>query len=80
MARVCRLIGFYRAKEYADAHEKLSLLGQDADTLTDCTEIMPEAIHLRDITVTHSGGAVDPAVDPEKLAAALQATRSIWLS
>ncbi|KAK7453945.1 fungal class II heme-containing peroxidase [Stygiomarasmius scandens] len=67
------------AREYADAHEKMSLLGQDVETLTDCTEIMPETIHLRDITVTSSGGAVDPAVDPGKLEAEIQRTRSIWL-
>ncbi|THV00251.1 heme peroxidase [Dendrothele bispora CBS 962.96] len=67
------------AREYADAHEKMSMLGQDVSALTDCTEIMPEAIHLRDITVTSSGGAVDPAVDPAKLEAEIQRTRSIWL-
>ncbi|THV00252.1 heme peroxidase [Dendrothele bispora CBS 962.96] len=67
------------AREYAKAHEKMSLLGQDADSLTECTEIMPPSIHLRDITTTHSGGAVDPPVDPAKLEAAIQQTRSIWL-
>ncbi|THU81961.1 hypothetical protein K435DRAFT_808665 [Dendrothele bispora CBS 962.96] len=68
------------AREYAKAHEKMGLLGgQDVDSLTECTEIMPPAIHLRDITTTNSGGAVDPPVDPAKLEAAIQQTRSIRL-
>ncbi|KAH8827868.1 heme peroxidase [Flagelloscypha sp. PMI_526] len=36
------------AREYADAHEKMSLLGLDKNSLTDCTEIMPLSIDLKD--------------------------------
>ncbi|KAF5353722.1 hypothetical protein D9758_008611 [Tetrapyrgos nigripes] len=68
------------ASEYADAHEKMSLLGQNVDDLTDCTEIMPEPIHLKDIVTNRSGGAVDPPVDPAKLQAELERTREEWLS
>ncbi|KAJ7302403.1 heme peroxidase [Mycena albidolilacea] len=67
-------------REYADAHEKMSLLGVDQTTLTDCTEILPLSIDLKDLAVSSSGQQpTDPAIDPVKLEAAIQKYRSIWL-
>ncbi|KAJ7473364.1 heme peroxidase [Mycena latifolia] len=68
------------AREYAAAHEKMSLLGLDATTLTDCTEILPLSIDLTNLAVTSSGKpGADPVIDPVKLEAAIQQYRSIWL-
>ncbi|KAJ7061675.1 heme peroxidase [Mycena amicta] len=71
------------AQEYAAAHEKMSLLGLNRNTLTDCTEILPQSIDLSTLAVTSSGkgkAPVDPTIDPVKLEAAIQKYRSIWLS
>ncbi|KAJ6577846.1 heme peroxidase [Mycena capillaripes] len=68
-------------REYAAAHEKMSLLGLDKNTLTDCTEIMPQSIDLSTVTTTSNSGKqpTDPTVDPAKLEAAIQKYRSIWV-
>ncbi|KAJ7724294.1 heme peroxidase [Mycena olivaceomarginata] len=71
-------------REYADAHEKMSLLGVDQTTLTDCTEILPLSIDLKDLAVSSSDSdsgkqPTDPVIDPVKLEAAIQKYRSIWL-
>ncbi|KAJ7896677.1 heme peroxidase [Mycena olivaceomarginata] len=69
-------------REYADAHEKMSLLGVDKSTLTDCTEILPQSIDLKDLSVSSSNSGkqpTDPVIDPVKLEAAIQKYRSIWL-
>ncbi|KAJ7670430.1 heme peroxidase [Mycena rosella] len=34
-------------EDYRTAHQKMSLLGQDVTTLTNCTELMPASINLR---------------------------------
>jgi hypothetical protein len=41
----------FRGCEYADTHEKMSLLGADKSALTDCTEILPQSIDLKDLSV-----------------------------
>ncbi|KAF8896039.1 heme peroxidase [Infundibulicybe gibba] len=62
------------AREYADAHEKMSLLGQNRSLLTDCTELLPLEIDLGDIS-----SGTNAVVDSTKLEAAIQKYRSIWL-
>ncbi|KAJ7689785.1 heme peroxidase [Mycena rosella] len=68
-------------QDYSAAHEKMSLLGIDKNTLTDCSEILPLPIDLKNLAVgTGSGKApTDPAIDPAKLEAAIQQYKSIWL-
>ncbi|KAJ7836420.1 heme peroxidase [Mycena leptocephala] len=69
-------------REYADAHEKMSLLGLDATDLTDCSEILPLSIDLKNLAVVATGSGkpvTDPVIDPVKLEAAIQQFRSIWL-
>ncbi|KAJ7169217.1 heme peroxidase [Mycena crocata] len=68
-------------REYADAHEKMSLLGIDPTTLTDCSEILPLSIDLEPLAVPKGSGKppTDPTIDPVKLEAAIQQFRSIWL-
>jgi hypothetical protein len=74
------IFDIFRGREYADAHEKMSLLGVDQTTLTDCTEILPLSIDLKDLAVSSSGQQpTDPVIDPVKLEAAIQKYRSIWL-
>ncbi|KAF7351668.1 Peroxidase [Mycena sanguinolenta] len=68
--------------EYAAAHEKMSLLGFQANDLTDCSELLPLAIDLKNLAVATTGGGqapTDPVIDPVKLEAAIQQFRSIWL-
>ncbi|KAJ7111415.1 heme peroxidase [Mycena epipterygia] len=67
--------------EYSAAHEKMSLLGVDKSTLTDCTEILPLSIDLTNLAVASGSGKAptDPTIDPAKLEAAIQQYRSIWL-
>ncbi|KAJ7142475.1 heme peroxidase [Mycena epipterygia] len=67
------------ASEYAAAHEKMSLLGLDTSTLTDCTEILPQSIDLKNLAVDSESEETDPVIDPVKLEAAIQQFRSIWL-
>ncbi|KAJ6566884.1 heme peroxidase [Mycena capillaripes] len=68
------------AQEYSAAHEKMSLLGLNKNTLTDCTEILPQSIDLKNLAVSSSGKQpTDPTIDPVKLEAAIQQYRSIWL-
>ncbi|KAJ7142486.1 heme peroxidase [Mycena epipterygia] len=69
------------ASEYAAAHEKMSLLGLDTSTLTDCTEILPQSIDLKNLAVGSGSGKTPtvPVIDPVKLEAAIQQYRSIWL-
>ncbi|KAJ7466118.1 heme peroxidase [Mycena latifolia] len=70
------------AREYAAAHEKMSLLGLNKNTLTDCTEILPQSINLKNLAVSSSKSGkspTDPVIDPVKLEAAIQQYRSIWL-
>jgi hypothetical protein len=59
----------------------MSLLGIDKNTLTDCTEILPLSIDLKNLAVGSSSGKAptDPTIDPVKLEAAIQKYRSIWL-
>jgi hypothetical protein len=76
---------FFRARQYADAHEKMSLLGLNQNSLTDCTEILPTEINLENLsTGSNKGGGnnqnTDPTIDPTKLEAAIEQQRSIWLS
>ncbi|KAJ7896672.1 heme peroxidase [Mycena olivaceomarginata] len=69
-------------REYADVHEKMSLLGVNKSTLTDCTEVLPQCINLKDLSVSSSNSGkqpTDPVIDPVKLEAAIQKYRSIWL-
>ncbi|KAJ6566752.1 heme peroxidase [Mycena capillaripes] len=67
-------------QEYSAAHEKMSLLGFNKNTLTDCSEVLPLPIDLKNAYVTSSGKQpTDPAVDPAKLEALIQQYRSIWL-
>jgi hypothetical protein len=73
---------FRRAREYAAAHEKMSLLGLNKNSLTDCTEILPQSIDLKNLAVSSSNSGkqpTDPVIDPVKLEAAIQQYRSIWL-
>jgi hypothetical protein len=75
-------IWIFRIREYADAHEKMSLLGLDATDLTDCSEILPLSIDLKNLAVVATGSGkpvTDPVIDPVKLEAAIQQFRSIWL-
>ncbi|KAJ6582252.1 heme peroxidase [Mycena capillaripes] len=70
------------AREYADAHEKMSLLGYDKNTLTDCTEVMPQMIDLKNLALSSSNSGkqtADPIIDRTKLEATIQQYRSIWL-
>ncbi|KAJ7907643.1 heme peroxidase [Mycena leptocephala] len=70
------------AREYAAAHEKMSLLGLNKNSLTDCTEILPQSIDLKNLAVSSSNSGkqpTDPVIDPVKLEAAIQQYRSIWL-
>nr|WKW47683.1 cIIp protein 2 [Flammulina filiformis] len=75
-----RFVGFSRqsnwGNEYAKAHEKMSLLGYDKNSLTECTEILPEEIDLEKLVDDDDG---DPIINPAILEAAIQRTRSIWL-
>ncbi|KAJ7648933.1 heme peroxidase, partial [Mycena polygramma] len=53
------LIQIFRTTDYAAAHEKMSLLGQDVTDLTDCSEILPVSIDLAplaEVTTTGGGG------------------------
>ncbi|KAJ6566832.1 heme peroxidase [Mycena capillaripes] len=59
-------------EDYRAAHLKMSLLGQDVTTLTNCTELMPASINLTNLTVN---GVVDPTL----LEAAIQKYRAPWL-
>ncbi|KAJ7648766.1 heme peroxidase [Mycena polygramma] len=71
------------AEDYSAAHEKMSLLGISKSTLTDCTEIMPQAIDLKNVAVSSSNSGKssgDAAIDPAKLEAEIRRTRSIWLN
>ncbi|KAJ6532491.1 heme peroxidase [Mycena capillaripes] len=67
--------------DYADAHEKMSLLGFSANDLTDCSEILPLSIDITILEEATNGGKppTDPVIDPVKLEAAVQQFRSIWL-
>ncbi|KAJ7583045.1 heme peroxidase [Mycena floridula] len=66
--------------DYSDAHERMSLLGYDSSTLTDCSEILPTSIDLTDLAVANANaGKADPTIDPAKLEAAIELQRSIWL-
>ncbi|KAJ6589284.1 heme peroxidase [Mycena capillaripes] len=70
------------AREYADAHEKMSLLGYDKNTLIDCTEGIPQMIDLKNLAVSSSNSGkqtAEPTIDRAKLEAAIQQYRSIWL-
>ncbi|KAF8896040.1 heme peroxidase [Infundibulicybe gibba] len=64
------------AREYADAHEKMSLLGQNKNSLTDCTELLPEEIDLKNLAVGSNSGSgktpSNPTIDRTKLEAAIQ--------
>ncbi|KAJ7679448.1 heme peroxidase [Mycena polygramma] len=68
-------------REYADAHLKMSLLGINQKSLTDCSEILPQSIDLTNLAVSSGSGKqpTDPTIDPAKLEAAIQQYRSIWL-
>ncbi|KAJ6566869.1 heme peroxidase [Mycena capillaripes] len=69
-------------RDYAGAHEKMSLLGVNKKTLVDCSEVLPLPIDLKNLAVSTSGKgkqAADPMIDPVKLEAAIQQYRSIWL-
>ncbi|KAJ7141783.1 heme peroxidase [Mycena crocata] len=65
-------------RDYAAAHAKMSLLGVNKNTLTDCTEILPPPIVLTKL-VSGNKKATDPNIDPVKLEAAIKQLRSIWL-
>jgi hypothetical protein len=76
------IFDIFRGREYADVHEKMSLLGVNKSTLTDCTEVLPQSINLKDLSVSSSNSGkqpTDPVIDPVKLEAAIQKYRSIWL-
>ncbi|KAJ7687247.1 hypothetical protein B0H17DRAFT_1203718 [Mycena rosella] len=62
-------------------HEKMSLLGIDKNTFTDCTELLRLSINLKNLAVSSpssgSGKApTDPTIDPTKVEAAIQQYRS----
>lgn len=61
----------------------MSLLGYSKNSLTDCSEILPLSIDLKDLGNSNSGSGnnnnADPTIDPVKLEAAIQKYRSIWL-
>ncbi|KAJ6467503.1 heme peroxidase [Mycena vitilis] len=59
-------------EDYRSAHLKMSLLGQDISTLTNCTELMPASINLKNLT---ANGVVDPTL----LEAAIKKYRAPWL-
>ncbi|KAJ7436687.1 heme peroxidase [Mycena latifolia] len=64
-------------EDYRTAHVKMSLLGQDVTTLTNCTELMPASINLMNLTMlTPTGFQVDPVL----LEAAIQKYRAPWLT
>ncbi|KAJ7142400.1 heme peroxidase, partial [Mycena epipterygia] len=64
-------------EDYISAHERLSVLGYDTATLTNCTELMPASINLTDVSVPDSTGVLQ--VDPTLLEAAIQKYRAPWL-
>ncbi|KAJ6526674.1 heme peroxidase [Mycena capillaripes] len=67
-------------QEYAAAHEKMSLLGFDKNTLTDCSEVLPLPIDLKNTYVATSGKQpTDPTVDAAKLEAQIQQYRALWV-
>ncbi|KAJ7364864.1 hypothetical protein DFH08DRAFT_950416 [Mycena albidolilacea] len=50
----------------------MSLLGVDKSGLTDCTEILPQSVDLKDFSVSSSNSGkqlTDPVIDPAKLEA-----------
>lgn len=58
----------------------MTLFGIDKSTLTDCSEVLPLPIDLKNTYVTTSGKQpTDPTVDSSKLEAQIQQYRSIWL-
>ncbi|TFK69705.1 heme peroxidase [Pluteus cervinus] len=65
------------AGDYQKAHEKMSLLGYNQNSLTDCTEFMPVAIDLEKIAPNGNKG--DPTIPPAVIESAIDQTRSIWL-
>ncbi|KAF7357098.1 Peroxidase [Mycena sanguinolenta] len=72
------------AIDYAAAHEKLSVLGLDPETvagLIDCSEILPLPIDITKLLVPGPvEGGEEPMVDPVKLEAVTRRYRSIWLA
>ena len=61
----------------------MSLLGLNTNNLTDCTEILPTEIDLKNLSTGSNKGNnqnTDPTIDPTKLEAAIELQRSIWLS
>ncbi|KAJ7583044.1 heme peroxidase [Mycena floridula] len=73
-------------QEYSAAHEKMSLLGYNKNSLTDCSEILPQSIDLKNLATGNGNSGpgnsnnVDPTIDPTKLEAAIEQQRSIWLN
>ncbi|KAJ6483817.1 heme peroxidase, partial [Mycena vitilis] len=68
------------AREYSAAHEKMSLLGLNTKGLTDCSEILPPQIDLKNCYANSNfDGKTDPPIDRAKLQAQIQKYRSIWL-
>ncbi|KAJ6479172.1 heme peroxidase [Mycena vulgaris] len=59
-------IAVSRAREYASAHASLSIVGNDLEVLTKCTEILPLAIDLKDPAVGSVSGKspTDPVTIP----------------
>ncbi|KAJ7701171.1 hypothetical protein B0H17DRAFT_199785 [Mycena rosella] len=50
-------------QEYATAHEKMSLLGLEKRSLTECTETLPQSIDLKNLSVSSYGSGKAPT-DP----------------
>jgi hypothetical protein len=73
------ILSFPRAHEYADAHFKMSLLGQDQASMTDCTEILPSFIDITKLEVPGTPSQ-DPVVNGAELEQAIENQRSIWLN
>ncbi|KAJ7172812.1 heme peroxidase [Mycena crocata] len=65
--------------DYSAAHAKMSILGVNKNTLTDCTEILPPPIDLAKLAKRVGGDKKDPVLDPIKIEAAIKQLRSIWL-
>jgi hypothetical protein len=80
-------------EDYADAHERMSLLGQDRRRMTRCTEILPPKIDLGPLFIDQDGGngsdSADESrfspknsfslrVDRERLRTVLRRLRGYW--
>jgi len=69
-------------RDYAKAHEKMSLLGQDRRRMTRCTEILPPKIDLEPLCAVEDSASEEddggPVIDRSKLEKTLEKLRGFW--